>query len=196
PPQRPTPPPFRVPGRTAGPASSDSVPRSSGRRRSSPPSPSRRSAPRRGRARASGPPRPGDRRSHPTRGRARLSYGERPEILGRAPRLRGLLERVRELNERRLAPGAPHERDADRKAHPFTPRHADERIAGERRALRAAAAELIAVDEVDRPRRRRRGRHHRVEAVLIHGDVEAFLASQPAALLERLQVFGVVETTL
>ena len=74
--------------------------------------------------------------------------------------------------------------------------HADERVTGERRALCASAAELIAVDEIDRPGRGRRRRDHRVEAVLVHGDVEAFPASQPAALLERLQVFGGVETAL
>src|SRR5262245_28439423 len=59
----------------------------------------------------------------------------RRQELRREPGARRLLERVRELDERGLAPRAAHERDPDRQALHLTRRHADERIAAERRTL-------------------------------------------------------------
>src|SRR5436309_1490048 len=66
-------------------------------------------------------------------------------------RLRGLLERVGQRDELRLTVGRAHERDADRETEREPRGHADERVAGERRGLRARAQEGIAVHLVDLP---------------------------------------------
>src|SRR5207244_6665166 len=109
----------------------------------------------------------GDRPPPPTLDRSRRAWVDplwsRGVVLGWTAGLRRLLERVRELDQGRLAPGAPHERDPDRQPLRVAGRNADERIAGQRGALGAAATELIAVHQIDRPRRRRRGRDQRVE---------------------------------
>ena len=47
--------------------------------------------------------------------------------------LRRLLERIRELDERRLAPGAAEERNTDRQPEREPARHRDVRIAGDGR---------------------------------------------------------------
>src|SRR5882724_7473836 len=112
----------------------------------------------------------------------------RGEVLRRAAGPGRLLERIRQLEERGLAPGAAHERDPHRQPHHVARRDADKRIARQRRALCTAAAERVTIDQVDLPRRRGRWRHEGVELMLVHDDVEPFSAGQAPTLLLRLEV--------
>src|SRR5882724_937314 len=107
----------------------------------------------------------------------------RCEVLRRAASPGRLLERVCQLDKRGLTPGAAHERDPHRQPHHMARRDANERIACQRRALRTAAAECVAIDQVDLPRRRGRWRHEGVELMLVHGDIEPFTTGQAPTLL-------------
>jgi hypothetical protein len=61
---------------------------------------------------------------------------------------------------------------------------------------RAAAAEVVAVDQVDGPRRPAGGRDDGVESVALERTVDAVGARQPARGLECLEVGGVGEWPL
>src|SRR5512146_2445106 len=107
----------------------------------------------------------------------------------RATRWRGLLEGVRELEQRRLAPCPADERDPHRKAAHEAHRHRDVWIArnGGGRRERGASAR-VAVHEVDQIGRPLRGRDDRVELVLGDRRVDALRAHQTTVLRELVAI--------
>ena len=109
----------------------------------------------------------------------------------RAAVLRRLLVRVRELDQRRLAPRAAEERDPDRQPADVAHRHRDVRVAGDRRHRRRPGRRCraaVAVHEIDQPRRPSGRRDQRVELVLRHHRVDAERPRHPAILRERRDV--------
>ena len=104
-----------------------------------------------------------------------------------------LLEPVGEPDERRLAPAPPDEVDPDRQLPEGEPgRDGDVRVAGDRRRGRAGGQEVVAVDQVGRPRRAVGEADDRVQVEPVQGPVDALLR-QPLGGRQGLQVGGVVQ---
>ena len=123
------------------------------------------------------------------RGGKSLPRGESQASVGRKrgglPMHSYLLERIRQPDQRRLAPRAPDEREIDRQAPRLAHRHADARISRHRGRRGAPAGEVVAVDQVGRPGRIAGRRHDGVELVLVHDRVEPLAPGEAAAGVER-----------
>src|SRR5205807_7602538 len=120
--------------------------------------------------------------------RERSSSWCRGQVLGRATNLRRLLEGVGEFDESWFAKGSSHEGDADWKIKDVAGRDVDSGIASKRGWLRAASKGGIAVDQVNQPGRTAGGHDQRIELVLVHNRVNAFLSREAAALVVRSEI--------
>src|ERR1700681_2057207 len=112
------------------------------------------------------------------------------------PCLRQLLERLRDLEQRRLAPCAPEEGDPNRQSPQVSRRHIDIGIAGNSGGARTASGGVVAIDQVGKPCRACRGRDERVEFELVHDEVDALGAAEFLIQRQRIEIFFCVERTL
>src|ERR1700687_4939885 len=74
-----------------------------------------------------------------------------------------LLERIRDLKQGRLAPGASKERDADRQSPEVSRRDINIGIAGDGSGARTASGGVIAIDQIGDPSGASGGSEERVE---------------------------------
>ena len=108
----------------------------------------------------------------------------------------GLLVRVRDPKERRLAPRAAEEGDAHGEPGHEAHGDADVGVPGDRRRARAASAvQAVPLDVVRGPGQVHRRRDDRVELVLVHERVDPVLAVGALDRAHRVQVLGVGERT-
>src|SRR5687768_15402301 len=111
---------------------------------------------------------------------------QRRQKLRRPPVFRRLLEGVRDRDELRLAPRSPEERDSNRKSVRKTRRNVDVGVARDRCRSRARTHEVIAIDEIDRPRWTRRRRNERIETVLRHHSIDSLRARHRVVMRKRI----------
>ena len=82
----------------------------------------------------------------------------------------------------------PKNDSPDGKPHDLPCRNRDVRVAGNRRRRRAAAAEMITVDQVGRPRWPAGGGDQRVETLGVHDSVDPVLTGSPSDRLQSLEI--------
>src|SRR5207247_7714723 len=95
--------------------------------------------------------------------------------------------------ERALAPRRADERQAYRKAGDVARRHGHVGKARDRGRSGAPSQKVVAVDQVDRPRRIPGGRYESVQLLPVQERLEPVLARELAALVERIAVGLIAE---
>src|SRR5271157_4021639 len=101
--------------------------------------------------------------------------GQKPRGL---PRLGSLLERIRQLDQGRFAPGAAKEGDPHRQAGNEARRYIDVGIPRNCGGVGTAPSDVVAIDQVREPRRTTRGSDNGVNLVLVHERINTFGACQ------------------
>src|SRR4029077_5743054 len=112
------------------------------------------------------------------------------------PYLRQLLERIGDLEQCRLAPGAPEEGDPDRQPPEVSTCHVDIGIARNGGGARTASGGVITVDQVGEPGGSCRGGDERIEFELIHDEVDALRAGEFLIHGQRIDIFFCTERSL
>src|SRR5580658_8953705 len=112
------------------------------------------------------------------------------------PSLGQLLERISDLEQRRLAPGASEKRDANWQSPQKSGRHVDVGIPGDGRSAGAASGGVIAIDQVGEPGGASRGSDERVQFELVHDKVDAFGATELVIQGQRINILFRAERTL
>jgi len=116
------------------------------------------------------------------------SHPDGRQELRRLARLGGLLERIGQLDQRGLAPGAAEERNADGHAEDEFCRDVDIGIAGDGGERGSATSVVVAVDVIGKSGRAGGGCDDRVEFVFVHRGVDSFGAREAMILRERVEV--------
>ena len=112
-----------------------------------------------------------------------------------APLFCSLLVGIRHFDQGSFLPGLADQRKADRKPEDVSGRETDAGVAGDRGWRRAGAEEMVAVDEISRPRGMARRCGKGIQAVFGEDRVQARITRELPALGERVFVGLLSERT-